>query len=242
MKTVKALGGVILAVCFTLSAMAETDSSLICYYHFDEGKGDIARDSSPNGFDGKVVNGYWEKGKVGLALEFNGVDTDVYVTPIPEILNEAKEITVMAWIKTESPKQQMIITKQLSGRGFTGWTLWIGCYNTHKGKLFFHCRDSDINSDCIVDNGKWHFVAVTAKCGGEGKVFVDGELKKSGPIKDDTWENDLPAFHIGSYYGQKCFEGMMDEVRIYKRVLSDAEVKSVYEKDCAASDKKMEKR
>jgi hypothetical protein len=49
--------------------------SIIGIWLFDEGKGDVAEDSSENGFDGKIMNGAkWVDGKFGDALEFDGAD------------------------------------------------------------------------------------------------------------------------------------------------------------------------
>ena len=45
---------------------------------FDEGKGEVAKDSSANGNDGELIGGpKWVKGKFGQGLEFDGKGTSV---------------------------------------------------------------------------------------------------------------------------------------------------------------------
>ena len=52
---------------------------------FDEGKGDIATDSSDQGNDGEIHGAKWVDGKFGKALEFDGVDNWVEVPHSPTV-------------------------------------------------------------------------------------------------------------------------------------------------------------
>ena len=65
---------------------------------FDDGKGDTAKDSSPNGNDGTLTNGpIWVEGKFGKALSFDGAD-DYVIAPDSTILNP---YTFSAWVKLD---------------------------------------------------------------------------------------------------------------------------------------------
>lgn len=59
-------------------AQAQTDDRLVGEWHFDEGSGNIAKDSSGNGYDGIIHGATWVDGKFGKALSFDGVDD--YIT------------------------------------------------------------------------------------------------------------------------------------------------------------------
>ncbi len=50
------------------------EEGLVLWLRFEEGKGDIARDSSGYNNDGKIYGASWVKGKVGGGLQFDGVD------------------------------------------------------------------------------------------------------------------------------------------------------------------------
>ena len=61
---------------FTGQSDAKVDlESAVGIWLFDDGGGNVAKDSSGNGYDGKLMNGpKWVKGKFGMALEFDGKD------------------------------------------------------------------------------------------------------------------------------------------------------------------------
>lgn len=70
-----------ISLILTSQSSAKIDEQdIIGAWLFDEGSGDVVKDSAPNGFDGEVVGAEWEKnGKVGSCLEFSGVPGDNYV-------------------------------------------------------------------------------------------------------------------------------------------------------------------
>jgi hypothetical protein len=51
------------------------DKSLIGIWLFDEGQGNVTKDSSPNKNDGDIKDCKWVGGKFGKALEFNGTSS-----------------------------------------------------------------------------------------------------------------------------------------------------------------------
>ena len=55
------------------------EEGMVVYLPFDEGMGDIAKDISGNGHDGKIVNAEWTEGKLDKALNFNGQDAYVEI-------------------------------------------------------------------------------------------------------------------------------------------------------------------
>ena len=86
-----------LAIAVGTYAQGNKEDGLLGYWKFDEGKGDLAKDSSGQGNDGELYNAEWVKGKFGVALRFAGEDS--YVS-MPEIrdLDGSDELTVQAWV------------------------------------------------------------------------------------------------------------------------------------------------
>jgi hypothetical protein len=72
----------------------------------------------------------------------------------------------------------------------------------------------------------WHHIAFTAEPNGIGKLYLDGKLMKSVPGKPLTNPNYGPNLNIGrnSHPAYDAWGGKIDELRIYNRPLSDAEV------------------
>ena len=59
--------------CSLCPAKIEIDADTVALWLFDEGSGDVLRDFSGKGNDGKVVAAEWVPGKFGSALKFDGI-------------------------------------------------------------------------------------------------------------------------------------------------------------------------
>ena len=80
--------------------------STVGIWLFDEGKGEIAEDSSLNGNDGEFVGKpKWVEGKLGAALSFNGKGDVVKIREFGKVA-PTSEITIVTWVKVEDIKNQ----------------------------------------------------------------------------------------------------------------------------------------
>ena len=97
--------------------------------------------------------------------------------------------------------------------------------------------DADDNGAPNLVDGQWHFVAVAYDRAATMNVYVDGELKQSDPAADSKdmslVPGDISAANLPitlmqdgtGAYGHD-FEGMLDEVRIWKgKAISASDVK-----------------
>jgi plastocyanin len=81
---------------------------------------------------------------------------------------------------------------------------------------------------CPVRDNAWHHVVVTFPPGGaESRLFVDGVDKGASGL---TLPTAAASFEIGSA-GDKYLSGLIDEVRIYDRVLDAAEIEATYRRE-----------
>jgi hypothetical protein len=78
-----------------------TGSDLVAEWHFDEGSGNIVKDSSGNGNDGTIYGAAWAQGKLGKALRFDGSNDYVSVSDHPN-LEFSPCITVEAWVNIDN--------------------------------------------------------------------------------------------------------------------------------------------
>ena len=101
----------LLVVCFVLifgclltdiSSAKIDPKTVAAAWLFDEGAGDVARDSSKNRNHGKVMKGAkWDaKGKFGKALSLDGKEAYVEVPSSPS-LDITEQITLAGWVKSE---------------------------------------------------------------------------------------------------------------------------------------------
>ena len=200
----------------------------ICYWNLDEESGDLAADSSSNGHDGTLFNmddSDWVEDETGNALSFDGVDDFVQVIGYKGIAGTSSR-TVCAWIKTTDTEGEIV---SWGKKGFGGGR-WI-FMTQGGGYLGLEVGGGVIVGSTFVCDDQWHHVAVVLENDGtpninEVKLYVDGVFDAPSSVGDKEINTVLgPDVKIGVWGGgQRFFEGLIDEVRIYDRPLSVDEI------------------
>ena len=209
---------------------------LVGYWKFDEGTGTTATDFSGNGNTGRFSsNPTWVSGKLGKALQFDGVDDDVTI-PFSTILEPAN-VTLSAWVRKDSQTGNMAIVEKAEGGGYLlGWSSSNCATNNLNMAAFlggtWRCANysgSDLTPDV------WHHVVGTYD-GETVLLYFDGRevasnTAPSGPI---AYTTDAPACigeeaTLGGCTEGSNFMGKIDDVRIYSRALSASEVTKLYQ-------------
>jgi hypothetical protein len=211
-------------------------SGLVAWWEFNEGSGTTALDSSGNGNHGTIFNGAtYVPGVSGTALQFDGADDYVEV-PHSASLNVGNQITVEFWMKTTYTGRWVAITKT-DGCGSTGWQSEQTPHIPNPSAIGWGVGHGSCwtiagpNVTTSISDGLWHHVVGTYdRTLGEIKIYADGRLE--GIVAGSEHQN-LPldnneALWFGapkwaSWAGQR-YQGVLDEIRIYNRVLSEAEV------------------
>ena len=96
--TVVVISFIVIILMFYGLSYAKIDlATCVGMWLFDEGKGDVAKDSSGNQNDGTLKNGpKWVTGKSGTALEFDGIDDYVEIPDSASL--RVQSFTLSAWI------------------------------------------------------------------------------------------------------------------------------------------------
>lgn len=98
--------------------------------------------------------------------------------------------------------------------------------NGFSGTINTSTESKSIKAENVVDDTNWHHYAITYN-GSTIIAYLDGvecsRIKCSGKIKRDASR----AVVIGRNPWGNSFEGLMDEIRIYDRALSEAEIKQI---------------
>jgi len=215
---------ILVLVLFFVQGVCGADQILVL--HFDEGSGTIAHDSSGNGNDGTINGATWVNGISGTALRYDGVND--YVS-LPDLDAVSAEFTIISWVKSSSSAIQTIVG---GGDGFVEKyhpSLGISYNTTHKAGGCVNRWGNYSTSVTDVDDGKWHQVVfsgsnVNANTA-DMKIYVDGRLSDeiNEPFPVQPWAENL---YIGKRANERYFNGVIDEVEIYSRVLTPAEVLS----------------
>jgi|GEM_PF-1380634 len=208
-------------------------------WRFDEGSGRIAKDTSVNGFDGTLTNmntnTCWTNGVSLTALKFNGV-TNGYVNcgDNPK-MKGMQELTVEAWVKGNSYKPYAGILSKYTWHIQQHYLLgyFQGGSSTKLGKFSFFVAqnltngDDRIQSQANLDLNTWYHIAGVFKGGQYLKLYVNGVLNanKSTTVAQIA-NGNLPTW-IGQYASYP-FDGLIDEVKVYAKALSDEEIQNDY--------------
>jgi len=213
-----------------------TDGLVACY-PFDGN----TNDESGNSLNGSVVgtpNLTADRfGNGGKAYYFDG-KSYINVGNSPKL--DVNYHTITAWVKPEPKTSQDIGSagRQIVGKvkPNTYETLSFGLEKDNYFSTGF-ATGSEINhplkSSSIIENNQWHFVAMSYD-GTKVTLYRDGLADASYP-RTGTVRTNTNSLAIGRHGGDanqlgddNFFKGTMDEVRIYNRALTEAEIKQLY--------------
>jgi hypothetical protein len=200
---------------------------LVAYWSFDEGSGNIAYDASGNGNHGTIYGAKWTQGKIGGALSFDGVDDYVSV-PNSASLNLSEQ-TIEFWFAPPSGSGYNWQFPYVRKNDATTRNYYI--YGARPGEaIVYEIRDPSNNYHSLIGNktnyelGKWyHFAGTYKPTTGEWKIFINGQLDAQ-KIEIFTPGTNNASVIIGG----SRFNGLIDEVRIYNRALSEEEIRYHY--------------
>ena len=211
--------------------VAETvsDPSLILWLSFDELNGNRVIDHSQHGNHGAVVgNRQLVAGRFGNALTFNGVSDWVEI-PHHNSLTVDTSVTVMAWINTprshgpNGAEWQGIIAKNNDFRSYS--------FYTAPGDLVHLSVGENLGAGSRETNrtfalNTWQHVAAQMDSNGVQRYWINGERAGNFQLG-----NTLPGLRdtanvlVGkTHEDNREFLGMIDEVRVWNRALSEAEI------------------
>ncbi|MHC4431662.1 MAG: LamG-like jellyroll fold domain-containing protein [Planctomycetota bacterium] len=210
-----------------ISEAQDVDPALVGWWTFDEGSGGVAHDASGNGNDG-TLNGPVEwtpDGKIGGALSFNGPYNFVQVQSSAS-LNMTDAITIAVWMYPSWTGNNRILQKS-SGGGDNQYRL-IKEWGDHT-KFHLPGVGELYPQETLPPGGEWTHLAATYD-GSSMKLYFDGvvvaEMAASGEMSTSDGTLCIGNKHETAPAGDE-FNGILDDVRIYNRALSQSEIKKL---------------
>jgi hypothetical protein len=206
---------------------------LVAGYKFNEGNGRIVNDASGSDITGFIFGATWTTdSKSGSALSFDGSSSYVDLDN-PSLLQITGSITCSAWVKAEAnlPDDGQIVAKSNDVAGWqlkttldTGPRTFGVAISTGSGRV-----ERYSTTVCSLD--VWYYVTGVYDAAGRTlDIYVNGVLGNgvlTGTIPASQIDAPVNAYigkrtslHGGGY----CFNGIIDNVRIYNRALSQAEL------------------
>jgi hypothetical protein len=199
---------------------------LIAYYPLESAGRGITKDLSGNGLDATIVGDpvFVADGVVGNALDFNGNDyLECGNSPLFG-MQETNQMTVAAWVTIRSIPTAWIAAV---AKGEYAWRM--GNVNMdprfHFGITIWNAPDTfGIDGVTAVGLDEWHHIAGTFD-GTNISVWLDGVVDASATTTQPIGTNAFGVI-IGNNPEsmERFWDGLIDEVYIYNRALSDLEM------------------
>jgi Concanavalin A-like lectin/glucanases superfamily len=197
------------------------------------------KDCSGNGYDGDINGNPYPTaqtaGAIGRAGHFDGIDDRlVFYNKALLDMSGNDKLTLAAWIKidTNAANAEPVINNYNDGNGY------LLEVKSDGNVRFMIDEDStkEITTTGIdLKDAVWHHVAAVLDTVGTTsimRIYVDGELSKSTTFSEFTIATSRDDIFIGrrgaSHPTAEYFDGLIDEVSIWNRALTGAEMSKFY--------------
>ena len=233
-----------IVVCFGSIVSAGIDDGLVVYYSFDESTGDTASDASKNNNDAKLTgSAKWEPdgGKIDGALSLDGTGSSAVDDDGADYINGLTEFSVSVWVKSDTAPHDrgIFIAKEPAGgddtftlrydsAGFkapAATSLIKAGFTTSGGGIQYESADN-------TQTTEWQHLVVTWSSGDPVALYIDGVLDEPQYNQDVRTGNISSASTFivgrgGKDNGGTSWTGLIDELRIYDRILDANEIEEL---------------
>ncbi len=230
-----AAGNTTLAANVSVTVSNAPPSGLAAAYGFDETSGSTAADASGNGNAGTLLNGaVFAPGKNGNAVSLDGVNDYVNIGN-PTSLQITTSMTVSAWINSSSFPGDDAAVVSKRGNSLAGYQLDTTIDKGPRtiGFKLTSASGTQMNryGATALQLGQWYHMAGVYNASAQTlDVYLNGQLNNGslvGTVTSSQQNSSLNAV-VGRKSGDTGFEfaGRIDDVRIYSRALSQAEIQA----------------
>jgi len=206
-------------------------SGLRAWWRFNETSGTVADDTTGRNQDGTLAGGVlWASGITGNALSLDGADDGVFVGNTAA-LTGTTDFTLSAWVKINAgaPAGTIIQQREPGASGYLGeYMLNVNAGGTVNFFVYNSGYQFNLNTTASVADGQWHLVSAT-RSGTAGTIHIDGVQAASGSGTVQPLVSLAVSIGYDHRDNNKRFTGLLDDVRVYSRALSAAELDSIHD-------------
>ncbi|MHC5067017.1 MAG: LamG-like jellyroll fold domain-containing protein, partial [Planctomycetota bacterium] len=228
------------AVQATTDGAPTIDPDLLVWYPFDEGAGLTVGDATGNGHDATIGVQTWVVGESGFALDFNA-DGEL-VIPAAALSGLQDQVTVAMWVNGGDlqPQADTIFraVNAAGGRVMSSHLPWKNGtvymdFGSDGATAYDRINKSGLSPD--IYKGSWHHWALVKNATtGVMEIYIDGSLWLSGAGKHRDLSGIVACVLGGENAGARYYDGSIDDLRIYGRALSAAEIAELSQPSASA--------
>ena len=218
---------------------SNVNDGLIGYWSFDEASGSYTFDGSSNNRYARLREGAvldFNSGKIGGAIRLDGVKKDATVKHSAELINGLSAFSLCLWVKSNHTRTDRGF---INGRTPNGKDEFFGFRydkDGYKGgessviKAGFTTTGGThgIESSGGLQSLDWQHLAFTWRSGESMKLYIDGVLDTpswiQSPISGTITDVDRLIIGRSSKDVNGGWDGLIDDVRLYNKVLSAEEI------------------
>ena len=209
------------AVTFTVSPVA---SNLVGAWGFDETSGTTTADASGRGNTGTLSGPTRNTGgRFGGALSFDGIN-DWVTVPDADSLDLTSGMTLEAWVRPTAIGSgwRTVLLKEQPGDLI--YALYAGDGAGRAATHIFTTADRGLSGTTATPLNAWTHLAATYD-GATQRIYVNG-VQAASRAQTGAMRVSTGALRIGgnNIWSNEWFAGLIDELRVYNRALSAAEI------------------
>lgn len=220
-------------------------NGLVGYWKFDEASGGTVFDFSSGGRHATTYNDVTRgEGMAAAGGSFGGTTGHIIPANSGSLKYQGAGMAISLWMKHDGTDDGgFLISKPWNGSG--QYNFYISTPTGANPIATFALSGATsytLNSGIAITPNTWHHLAVTVDSSSTVKFYVDGKLTKSGTHSISNWSPssgdgnvNLSMGCVYPYGSNSCagstgyaFKGLLDEIRIYNRTLSDSEISALH--------------
>lgn len=199
-------------------------SGLVSYYKLDEPSGVNVYDTL-NTYGGWLISGTQNQvGKINKSYLFNGVSDYINFSAFPNI-EGTNPRTIFAWIYPTATDNERVIYGYGTASSNTNFVFKIDGGNLSLGGY----GAGDFKSNIFIPTNEWNFVGITFDSTNLTlfKINSTGKYQQSATKSLNTGSTDHKIGRY-AYTSAGYFSGNIDELSIWNRTLTNAEITQMY--------------
>jgi hypothetical protein len=204
------------------------NNGLVAAYSFNAGAGTTVSDGSGNANNGVISGATWTPlGRYGAALSFDGVNDWVTVTDAAS-LDLTTGMTLEAWVyPTVSPTAWRTVVAKEGTSPVIAYFLHASSLSADQPAMGIRIGgvEQQLKGGARLTANVWTHLAATYD-GATLRLYVNGAQVASRAQSGAIVATTSPLRIGGNGIWGEYFQGRIDEVRIYNRALSQAEIQS----------------